>query len=181
MTLTYRNDLLTVGEESNFISWAKHSDDKIWIGPDRITDWITDRIKNGSFFAPKPHVVTFKRLCQGLLCSATIDKRKREARMISSVSYFLVCFCLFVCLFFFSMPSHLLLLLISISFTTREKRGDMRCTIVIDMTAEVHVSDLCSSWKWLNGVLRQKKSRGAYAPLLCHAHYILACQSTFFI
>ena len=65
--------------------------------------------------------------------------------MISSVSYFLVCFCLFVCLFFFSMPSHLLLLLISISFTTREKRGDMRCTIVIDMTAEVHVSDLCSS------------------------------------
>ena len=66
--------------------------------------------------------------------------------MISSVSYFLVCF-LFVCLFvfFFSMPCHVLLLLISISFTTREKRGDMRCTIVIDMTAEVHVSDLCSS------------------------------------
>ena len=64
--------------------------------------------------------------------------------MISSVSYFLVCFCLFVCLFF-SMPSHVLLFLISISFTTREKRGDMRCTIVIDMTAEVHVSDLCSS------------------------------------
>ena len=66
--------------------------------------------------------------------------------MISSVSYFLVCFlivCLFV--FFFSMPAHVLLFLISISFTTREKRGDMRCTIVIDMTAEVHVSDLCSS------------------------------------
>ena len=63
--------------------------------------------------------------------------------MISSVSYFLVCFCLFVC--FFSIPSHVLLFLISISFTTRVKRGDMGCTIVIAMTAEVHVSDLCSS------------------------------------
>lgn len=167
-------------EESNFISWAKLSDDKIWIGPDQITDWITDRIKSGCFFAPKPHVVTFKSLCPGLLCSATIDKRKREARMISSVSYFLACF-LFICLFVFLMPSHVLLFLLSISFTTREKRGDMRCTIVIDMTAEVHVSDLCSSWKWLNGVLRQKKSRWAYAPLLCHADFILACQSTFLI
>ena len=64
--------------------------------------------------------------------------------MISSVSYFLACF-LFICLFVFLMPSHVLLFLLSISFTTREKRGDMRCTIVIDMTAEVHVSDLCSS------------------------------------
>ena len=123
MTLTYRNDLLAVGEESNFISWAKHSDDKVWIGPDRITDWITDRIKNGSFFAPKPHVVTFKRLCQGLLCSATIDKRKREARMISSVSYFLVCF-LFVCLFvfFFNAISCATFPYFNIIYHAREKR-----------------------------------------------------------
>ena len=40
------------------------------------------------FFTAKPYVVTFKRLCRGVLCSAVVDERKRELRIISLVRYY---------------------------------------------------------------------------------------------
>ena len=41
-----------------------------------------------SFFTLKRHVVTFKRLCRGVLFRTAVDMRKREERVISSVSYY---------------------------------------------------------------------------------------------
>ena len=37
------------------------------------------------------------------------------------------------------------------SFSTGERRGGMRSKIVLEMSAEVHVSDSCGPWKWHMG------------------------------
>ena len=46
--------------------------------------------------------------------------------------------------FLFLVSSHVLLFLYSISFSTHERRDEVRSKIVLDMTTEVHVSDLCN-------------------------------------
>lgn len=82
-------------------------------------------------FLPQNFMQPLSRLCQGALCSAVIDKGKREVHIISPLSYY----------FFFLISSHELLFLYSISLTTCKRRGKVRSKNGLNMTAEMHVSN----------------------------------------
>ena len=70
-----------------------------------------------------------------------------------------------VIIIIFTISWHVLLFLYSMSFSTGERRGGMRSKIVLEMSAEVHVSDFCGPWKWPHGFWGKKTSSGAYGPL----------------
>ena len=61
-----------------------------------------------------------------------------------------------VIIIIFTISWHELLFLYSMSFSTGERKGGMRSKIVLEMSAEVHVSDFCGPRKWPHGVLGQK-------------------------